>query len=151
MATITATQAISGIQPKGNHRGVDAVQSSLNLGGAGDPVSLSAGDVILWGRVPHGSTLIAIIPSGAVVGLDVQETFVLDGSTLGSVNAASRAGFLADVRIPHTVSLSGDALGIDGQNAMLKSIIGSITSGSGVGVMSTTFLVTRDPGGEPKT
>ena len=151
MATITATQAISGIQPKGNHNGVDAVQSSINMGGEGDPISLSAGDIILWGRVPNGTTLLAIQGGGAVAGLDVQETFDLDGSTLGSINAASRAGFLADVRIPHTVSLSDDALGSDGFNSMLRSTIGTITSGSAVGVMSTTFYMTRDPGGTPKT
>ncbi len=150
MATITASQAISGVQPKGNHNGVDAVVSSINMG-TGFPGSLSAGDVILWGRVPNGSTLLAIEGGGAAsLILDVQETFILD-STLGSINALSRLGDPLLPGLPHTVSLSDDALGSANLSAMLKSVIGTLTSATATGIMSTTFYITRDPGGTPNT
>lgn len=151
MATITATQAITGVPVRGNHNGVDAIVSSIEMGAAPLVVSLSAGDVILWGRVPNGSTLLAIQGGGAVAGLNVRETYDIDGSTLGSVTAGSRLGFLADGRVPHTVSLSDDALGLAGYTTLVRSVIGTIVSGSAVGILSTTFYVTRDPGGTPQT
>ncbi len=151
MATITATQAIAGVPVKGNHNGVDAIVSSINMG-TGFPGSLSAGDVILWGRIPNGSTLLAIQNGGpASLILDVQETFVLDGTTLGSINALSRLGNMSLPGLPHTVSLSDDALGSANLSAMLSSVIGTLTSATATGIVSTTLYITRDPGGTPQT
>lgn len=141
MATYTATQAVSGVQPKGNHNGVDAVKSTLDLSSI---ASLSATDVILWGRVPNGSTLLNVQQSNAgAAGNALPLTYEIDGVTLGSATALS-LGLLASGVLPMAVSLSDDALGSSNLSAILKSTAGAITSATAAGTISRTMYLTRD-------
>ena len=55
MATLTASAAQAGVQPKGLRVGLVAVRSTLSLG-----VSLSAGDVLQMCKVPAGATPVFI-------------------------------------------------------------------------------------------
>jgi len=142
MATITATQAISGVQPKGNHNGVDAVRSTITFGT--EVVSLSAGDVILWGKVPNGSTLLGIQRGGGATGINTTETFIVGATTLTGSSTSAAIGLYDNAALPFTVSLSDDALGSSNLSAMVKSVIPAVTSGSGTGVLSRTMYLTRD-------
>lgn len=142
MATITATQALSTVSPKGNHRGVDAVKSTITFGN--EVTSLSAGDIILWGKIPNGSTLLGVQRGGGATGINTTETFLVGAKTLTGSSTTLAIGDYANANFPYLVSLSDDALGSSGQSAMLKSLIAAVTSGSGTGVLSRTFYLTRD-------
>ena len=145
MATLTANQAQSGVSPKGNHRGVDAVISSLVF--PTDVVSISAGDVINWGRIPSGSRLLAIQRgnSGFAVPIVATETFMIDGTTLTGSGTFLAVGNFDHASLPLLSSVSGDAVGDkDANSQMLQSRVTVVTSGSGVGTLSRTLYVTRD-------
>lgn len=145
MTTLTANQAQSGVAPKGNHRGVDAVVSSLVF--PTDVISLSAGDVINWGRIAPGSRLLSISRgfSGFAVAIDATETFMLDGVTITGSGTFLQVGSFEHASLPILSSISGDAVGDkDANSQMLQSRVTVVTSGSGVGTLSRTFMVTRD-------
>lgn len=145
MATLTASQALSGVSPKGNHRGVDAVISDLVLPDVA--VSLSAGDIINWGRIPAGSRLLAIQRgnAGFAVAINATETFMIDGVTLTGSGTFLAVGNFDHASLPLLASISGDAVGDkDANTQMLQSRVTVVTSGSGVGTLSRTFYVTRD-------
>ena len=157
MATLTCTQAISGVQPRGNHNGVDAITSVLRM--PDQAISLSDGDVINICRIPNGTTLLAIQMTQSITGLDVHMGLSLDGLVLvasltaGAGISVLGGGFLpSNPLLPVAVSLSDDALGIDGFNAMLRAEVLTVTSGSAIGVVSFTMWLTRNPGtGQPTT
>ena len=142
MATKTADMALSRVIPRGYHRGVDVVRCTISL-----TATTSAGDVFLWGKVPNGSTLLAIQMGNGGSPDDLwPATYEIDGVTLGSETCMA-SGFPAGVNLgcPHTVSLS------DGETptfAMLKSIAGTITSASAVGSITTTMWLTRNVGSD---
>lgn len=140
MATKTAAQALSGVQPRGNHTSIDAVRCVVSL-----TSSASAGDVYVLGKVPNGSTLIGVVGAGTAgggpgAGNDFLVTFDLNGVTLGSATALS-SGFLNLPGCPETLSLSDDATP---QYAYLKATAGTITSATATGSLSLTMLLTRD-------
>ena len=138
MATKTAAQAAPAVQPRGNHTSVDAVQCRIAF-----DVTASAGDVIIVGKVPNGSTLLAINRGDHTINADnvFLGTWHIDGTTLGASSTAHTVGMIADNGLPHTVSLSDDAVP---QHTYLKYTVGTITSATDVGSISATMFLTRD-------
>jgi hypothetical protein len=141
MATKTAAQAAPAVQPRGNHTSVDAVQCRINFADAGLQTS-SAADVILVGKIPNGSTLLMVDRGDHTVNADnvFPLTWHIDGVTLGSATAHT-VGFISDNALPHTVSLSDDAVP---QHTYLKATVGAITSATNAGSLSVTMFLTRD-------
>ncbi|MHC4342505.1 MAG: hypothetical protein ACYSX0_20105 [Planctomycetota bacterium] len=142
MATKTADMALSRVSPRGNHNGVDAVRCTLSLGAVG---TISAGDVVLWGKVPHGSTLLAIQTNNSgSPDDDWPAIFHIDGTTLGAASHTCLAtGFQGLAGLPFTVSLSG---GETPRFSFLKMTAGTITSASDAGALSATMWLTRNAG-----
>lgn len=138
MATKTAAQAVASVQPRGNHTSVDAVKCRIAF-----DTTASAGDVILVGKVPHGSTLLAVQEGDHTINADntFLKTWHIGGTTLGASTTAHSVGFLSDNGLPHTVSLSNDAVV---QHDFLKMTVGTITSATDVGSLSVTMYLTRD-------
>jgi len=103
MATITATKAAAGIQPKGLRVGLVAVTSTYSLG-----ASLSVGDVIQMIKVPAGATPVYIALTGVAGAGSVN---VGDGISTARyisnylISAASTIATINTLYTPYTYSV----------------------------------------------
>jgi len=110
MATLTGTACASGVQPRAVRPGTWNVSFAYRSSERGQ-ASISDGDVILMGKIPHGATVIDgyVIQSGGdtgsiSVGIDdsVADLAVSQSTSDGLVIRFTNG-------IPYTVSVSDDA------------------------------------------
>jgi len=110
MATLTGTACASGVQPRSIRPGTWNVAFSYTSSQRGQ-ASISAGDVILMGKIPHGATVIDgyLIQSGGDTGsLSIGIDDAVDDL---AVSQSTSDGLVVrlDHGIPYTVSVSDDA------------------------------------------
>lgn len=147
MATLTANQAVSGVQPKGHHVGVLPVSVTYSL------PALSAGDRVLLCKVPHGARIDNIQRNAAAgAGNDVVLNFgytyrdsagneVSSLSAFGSATAAAGVGMLTK-GLPYTVSLSDEV--VKDRFAYIVATAATVTSASATGSLSLVVHFTND-------
>ena len=136
MATLTAHTAVSGVQPRGNHAGVDAVLCEYSVAAA-----ISAGDVMILGKVPNGSTLVGIYHKGySSAGNDATVSYSIAGTALGA-QTGETAAWVENNNLPLLISLSDDAVPL---YSYLKANVSAVTSATAGGVFACTMLLTRD-------
>ena len=136
MTTLTAHTAVPGVQPRGNHAGVDAVKCEYSVAAA-----ISAGDVMVLGKVPSGSTLVGLYHKGySAAGNDATVSYSLAGTVLGAQTGETPA-WVAHANVPLLVSLSDDAVPL---HSFLKATVSAVTSATAGGVFACTMFLTRD-------
>jgi hypothetical protein len=135
--TRTAASAAPAVQPRGNHRSVDAVGCEISH----VATATSSAGVILLGKVPNGSTVVGLVGGGATAAnVDMPITYSLNGVTLGSATALA-VGPLTLAGTPATLSLTDGAVP---QYAYLTGTVGTIVSATALGTLKVTMLLTRD-------
>ena len=110
MATLTGTACASGVQPRGVTPGNWTVSFAYKNSDRGQ-VTISAGDVILLGKIPHGATIVDgyVIQSGGDTGsISVGIDDAVD-DLVASQSTSDGALIRLDHGIPYTVSVSDDA------------------------------------------
>ena len=124
MATRTATQVGSGVQPKGLRVGLVAVTSTYSVAAA---TSLSAGDVIQMIKVPANATLVYMGVSGGsgdalvTVGDGVDDDRYLSAVTMSSAQPTMRT--INTNYVPYTYS-TDDTIDISVSTVSVGTITG---------------------------
>ena len=124
MATRTATQVGSGVQPKGLRVGLVAVTSTFSLAAA---QSLVAGDVIQMVKVPANATLVYMGVSGGsgdalvTVGDGVDDDRYLSAVTMSSAQPLIRT--INTAYVPYTYS-TDDTIDIAVSTVSVATITG---------------------------
>lgn len=139
MATLTATQASSGVAARAGITGVDQVTVQYNSGATA--ISPSATTVFL-AKIPHGATIldvIATVSAGSAtcpmdVGIDADLSAFITGMTIGTLARATKG-------VPYTVSVSDAAVTRYG---ILKATVTPGTLTASV-IANVTVLYTMDP------
>lgn len=131
MATLTASAAGSGAQPRAVHVNETTVAVTFSLTAAA-----SAGDVLWMTKIPVGVRVTtAKLNANAGSGNVFPITTAIGGTTLGSVTAASG---LTDygASLPLDISVSDDAVT---RYALATITVGTITSATATGSISLTL------------
>lgn len=110
MATLTGTACASGVMPRAVTPGVFTVSFAYKNSDRGQ-VTVSAGDVILLGKIPHGVTILDgwMKQEGGDTG---SASLGIDDAVddlIASASTSDGAVIRLDHGIPYTVSVSDDA------------------------------------------
>ena len=138
MATLTAAQAVSGVNPKSHHVGIQSVYAVVSLS-----ATVSAGDYYRMCKIPNGARITDVIANlKAGTGNDWVASVGLEGSLSDFASATGAATVVrATKNLPYDVSLSDDAA----QQFSYATIqVQAVTSGSATGALSLQVFFTLD-------